>query len=392
MTVGIRRKIVLVAIHAVFVVSSCSGEADSTRNGVWQESEAWQLGERITLIGANDTLDGHDLFRIRAAGRMPAGHLVIADGSTNELRVFDETGALVSRFGRTGGGPEEFSALARLWIIPPDTIMTLDVGNARLGFWSESGRLLNSIDLPLDVRPDILARLADGSFVGVMFLPRARRPLGELWVDSMALLRIAQDGRSYSGIGRLPRFTTYAGPSRRGPGPGYQVLPLEPIGQSAAHHSAIFFGYGDRWQIAQLDIGGIPVDTARREAPRQPFTAELKELWLDGLVMRVAPSERPALRQFFAEFPTPDSLPAYDEILVDSENHLWVREFPPPGADVHQWSVFAPDLTWLGEVEIPAHIEPLQIGPDFIVALASGENDVEQVAVYQLDRRAGAIR
>lgn len=376
----------LLLIWAVMIGVGCAGEVGQSATSGWSIDKAWTLGSQLLVIGG-DTLPGHDLFRVGWPVRAPDGNVVLADGSTNEIRVFDSSGRLVSSFGGTGGGPEEFRGIARLWLLPPDTVMTFDGGSARVAFWSMSGTLLSSVSLPLELRPNVIRRTSDGSFIGVLRAPIQRRSQGELWIDSVSLIRIAADGMSHSELGKYPQTTTYAGPSPTGSGQMNQNLPLEPRGYFVAHDSAVFVGYSDKWEITRLNLDGSPNDTLRRSAPRRAFTQELKERWMDELAARGTPDQQLELRQFFSAFPTPDSLPTYDRLMVDDEGCLWVRANMAPGAATPIWSVFSPDSRWLGEVILPQNLEPTHIGSDFVVGLARGEDDVELVVVFALDRK-----
>jgi hypothetical protein len=113
----------------------------------------------------------------------------------------------------------------------------------------------------------------------------------------------------------------------------------------------------------------------------------MRDRWLDDLAARVAPDEQAQLRQFYSVFPVPDSLPTYDRLLVDDLEYLWVRERLEPGSPVHAWSVFSPTGRWLGEVELPRDVQPTHIGTDFMVAITTGADDVEQVVVFGLEGR-----
>ena len=49
--------------------------------------------------------------------------------------VFGSDGQFLTRFGRTGQGPEEFSNVTRVIPIPGDSIGIVDAGNQRLSIW-----------------------------------------------------------------------------------------------------------------------------------------------------------------------------------------------------------------------------------------------------------------
>jgi sugar lactone lactonase YvrE len=86
------------------------------------------------------------------------------------------------------------------------------------------------------------------------------------------------------------------------------------------------------------------------------------------------------------EVPSRSTVPAFDQLVVDGLGHLWVRDYQADRAAPSRWSVFDQDGRWMGRVEIPTGLLVAQIGPDWILARARDEMDVESVHVYRLTR------
>lgn len=69
------------------------------------------------------------------------GAIYVADASSSEIRVFDASGALIRRIGRSGAGPAEFNTLQSIgWL--GDTLVTLDGRLARIGLLTRDGKWL----------------------------------------------------------------------------------------------------------------------------------------------------------------------------------------------------------------------------------------------------------
>jgi hypothetical protein len=141
--------------------------------------------------------------------------------------------------------------------------------------------------------------------------------------------------------------------------------------------------------VTRLGASGVPIDTLMRAGGRRAFTAELRKEWLDQLAARGRDdAQRAQLRAFFEDFPTPDSLPAYDRVLAGGDGSVWVRGFPPPGAPNHEWTVFDEQGRWLGEVVVPAEVDLVDVSVPYAVALEQDPAGLERVVVYRLDRGA----
>ena len=105
---------------------------------------AGSLTERVRLGSAGlETTDSNQVFgRIAGVVADANGRIYIADANAHQIRVFDEGGAFLHRFGSEGAGPGEVRALQSIGIMG-DTLAVLDWGNARLGLFSTDGEWLD---------------------------------------------------------------------------------------------------------------------------------------------------------------------------------------------------------------------------------------------------------
>lgn len=82
----------------------------------------------------------------------------------------------------------------------------------------------------------------------------------------------------------------------------------------------------------------------------------------------------------------PETVPAYSRFLVDATGHLWVEHYRYLARDPHLWSIFAPDGSWLGEVEVPGTFDATDIGGDYVLGVYRDEGDEQSVRLYRLGR------
>jgi hypothetical protein len=96
--------------------------------------EVWSLGpEPLLTIGRMDGDPAYVLSDVRDVGLFPDGRIVVADGGTQTLRLFDVDGAFLRRMGGAGQGPGEFAYLSGVGIAAPDTILAYDSRGLRSG-------------------------------------------------------------------------------------------------------------------------------------------------------------------------------------------------------------------------------------------------------------------
>jgi hypothetical protein len=82
----------------------------------------------------------------------------------------------------------------------------------------------------------------------------------------------------------------------------------------------------------------------------------------------------------------PEQISAYQSLLVDTEDHLWVEQYRTPWEDQRRWWVFDPTGRWLGEPPVPTDLDIREVGRDYVLGVRRDDTDVEQVVMYALRR------
>ena len=76
--------------------------------------------------------------------------------------------------------------------------------------------------------------------------------------------------------------------------------------------------------------------------------------------------------------------PAFDALVYGRDGTLWARSWTADGA-VQQWELFATSSgRWLGTVAVPAGIDVLEVGADYLLGRTKDADDVEAVGVYRI--------
>src|SRR5687768_17513434 len=112
----------------MFTMSAASGQ------------QTWQLSAQPQFtIGVAEGPPEQQLFRVGGAFRFPDGRFVIANGGTQEIRVFDARGRHLSSAGRKGEGPGEFVTLRNVFPYG-DSILTYDFQLRRMSVFDGAGK------------------------------------------------------------------------------------------------------------------------------------------------------------------------------------------------------------------------------------------------------------
>ena len=135
-----------------------------------------------------------------------------------------------------------------------------------------------------------------------------------------------------------------------------------------------------------------------------PRSGRAHRAWQRNLIRYLMTVNRDAswVRPIVEAVPRKPFYPAFAGLTVDTEGHLWVREWSDSETGwPDQWSVFSPEGRWLGVLRGPPNatgstgsdllflcgeIAPCWIDGDFFLALRMDELGVERVEGYRLRR------
>lgn len=337
----------------------------------WKAGRGWSVAAQPTLeIGSE--APGYQFAGIRGAVRLSDGRIVVGDAGTSEVRLYDGQGRFVSAAGRSGGGPEEFRAMAKLVPAAGDSVVVFDAATRRISVLGPSGAFARSLTPEAaTLGANLAGVLENGSFV--FGIPRPLPPRDGLSRDSVVYLRISPDGSTADTLGVAPGGQQY----QRIDGSRITRLtvPFGPMPAASASGDRIFIGATDSYEIREFGPDGAATRVIRRRVEPQAFTEAH---------FRAVADQFPQMATAFAEIPRPSQAPVFATLLVDRENNLWVQDYPSPGAPLISWTVFDPRGRMLGPVSLPSGFRPTDIGADYILGVWTDELGVERVRVYPL--------
>ncbi len=389
----------------LFLLAACGGEPapqatvrDSAGVTIVENQAptqpVYRVLDSIPILEVGGSGEEHGEFtRITAVDWLAGGGVVVAEGGTQELRIFLSDGTWRANAGRKGGGPGEFEGLSSVTVLPGDTILAYDTQHRRFSRFALDGMLTG--ELPLapggPMFPQLVGLLPDGRAIfraGGVFTAGesqsgvSRPPAIVVLYDSAGALRDT--------VGEFPGSEAFVQLGGEGASRMMSVGSL-PLGRSTK-----FAVVGDRLGVAPSDdyelliyrLDGTLERSIRRPFTKRPIEDADIERYLQDMADRGSRNFVDRMRKSLMEAPRAEAMPAYGNVLVGPDNQLWVADFVAPGQQgPERWSVFNPDGQWLGEVEMPARFRPYRLTADRVLGVWLDPDDVPIVRAYRLRER-----
>ena len=352
----------------------------------------WRIGpEPAASIGVLEGEEPYMLHWVGGATRLPDGRIVVANGGTQEVRVFDADGEHLTTWGGDGGGPREFMSLVGVGRWPGDSIAAWYAGNLGVSIFNSEGVFARTLFLRSEqsvnwLRPRPEAVRQDGFIMSRRELEEDLSVVVEIWDGagslSASLGQHSGDEVILTTNDRGSRVITHIAYGRRlVRGLWGDLVVVSPTSS---------------YEIRAFREDGTLDRIVRREhTPRVPVEADRAPYIEDVMVYyRAADVPEPvmeAARREFGSVPLAKFFPAFTSVMTDAAGHLWVEEYEFPREDRPGvlWTVFDPMGQVLGFVETPEGLEIFEIGEDYILGTTEDELEVEYVQVWPLVR-AGA--
>lgn len=352
----------------------------------------WRIGtEPAVSIGQLEGEDPYLLDRVRGALVLPDGRIVVANGGSNELRVFDEMGRHVAIWGGRGEGPREFTSLSQLHRWPGDSLLALYSQGRRLSVLDSDGNLGRAFALNRgEAFYNVEDVLPGGAILSVDLVGRYEVPYGLTRLEDHYRIKDAE-GEERSSLGSFAGEEWFQVSTGQGSSMG-STIPFGHQVTALAWGALAAVAQNDTYEIRAFDLDGTLTRIVRRNHDLVVPTPADVEALIESRAAEVPEAERPErraqMREFYGDRPLPDTYPAFGEVTSDLLDHLWVREYDFPGEETPNptWTVFDPEGHVLGFMETPAGLSILEIGEDHILGLARDDLGVEYVQLWALER------
>lgn len=345
---------------------------------------SWNLAPSPEVVLGAVTGPEEILFTRLSGGEvLPDGRIALADAGSQEIRVFEPSGALSWQVGGEGDGPGEFRRLA--WIrLFRDKLAALDLGTVRLSFFSLDGQHLRTERLNLQNAPfpsRVLSALPDGRvFLELRTGPQARSAPPEFEIHSEPFLVTLRGPRGEDTLGIFPGpeiFTAVKG--------DYLWPDLLPFGRKRLLQpgdSCLVLGFGNENRLYVIHSRGA-IDTIPSATPERPLTEEAYARARKDFLEGEEGISLDLMTMGFEGAPRPDLMPPYDKIRIDSDGLIWLRQYDP-GRNAHAW--FVQDFSGRGiaTIQIPDSLTVMDVAGSRVLTRSTDFLGVQRVQLWRL--------
>lgn len=354
----------------------------------WTPGTGWRVSEEPLLqIGEVQGEEAFQFDRIVQVSRAANGNIVVADGGSLQIRIFDSSGSHIRTFGSSGRGPGEFIGING-FLLTGDTVLVLDASAQRLTYFSDRGEVLRTVQMEgsgSGIHPLRLYRLvgtvSDDLVLGAYAYPWDMRPEPQVYWDSMPTFLYSRSGSNLGSTAEYAGMETYSTPSRA------TMLVFGRLTSVDVEADRVYMTDGSRFEVRIYDPDRGLAAIVRAARPARPVTDAVISEYLEAQGGGADPVERQEIRALFDRTPKRDTLPEISTIKVDRVRNLWVREYRhrfdrnPP-----LWHVFGPAGRWYGGVLLHRSFVPHEIHDDELIGVARGQWGEEYVVVYSLEK------
>ena len=375
------------------VFSACSNNQSQNQSGTFGSSQPAVLSiEEVVRIGdeaAGDTVFFAYISDIAVNNR---GQIFIEEFQPTTIRVFDADGSYLADVGAVGSGPGEYSdpLFGGMFTGPADSFYVFDSWRRRHLSISGPDQFEFVRSVPVPEYPveegdrvenfGILGVVEDGYIAHLRLVPSRR--LVTAYRETSEVIRIVNLDGSYGPVVATgPGFEGVVA-LRHVPLVGRKIPSANgiPFGRSMnwglGSDGMLFSGWSDSISIAVMSIYGPEEKHISLTHDPIPISDAEMEDWLSHF--------GPEMRAKFGERGLHTTKPAYEELLVDDNNRVWLELSATQESTDVEWIVLDMDSRVVGKVILPfgARLKAIRGGRIYAVETKDG---MPTVAVYELN-------
>lgn len=348
---------------------------------------AWRIGpEPAVSIGAVAGAEPYMLDGAIDATKLRDGRIVVANVGTQELRVFDAAGIYLTTWGGLGEGPGEFTGLWQVEPWPGDSILAWSAPRLGISVFDAGGTYARTFRLAHDDDTSPMQRFWPQSTTRDGAILAVHRPEG---ADTVVVQLRDGEGELRNSFGSHPGSEPYI--YREGDRSilFWKIFGRQPVWAPWGHLTVV--ANTGRYELGAFrPDGSLSLIVRRDHVPRPPSEADVEAFveWQIGRSRRSSESELAESRRRYRNVPVAEHFPAFQSILTDALDHLWVEEYELPHEEGPRtlWTVFDPEGRALGFVETPEGLWIHEIGEDYILGTTYDQLNVDYVQLWTLER------
>ena len=350
----------------------CASQADA-QNAKWTVD-----AKPVMAIGAAGDGRTAEFAFVNGVTRLPDGNVMVSDRSDYSMLIVSPTGKIVKRFGRAGSGPGELTNPFFSWACGKQVFIGNNA-NTSMSVFDADGAYVRSYRIGSGIGKQGAYRSAcnkDGLFVHYGWdNSKGQRP-GIPFRAPVPVWVAAGDSSS----GKL--IATVQGSERVNGGP----LPLGRETRIAIGTDRIYVGEADAYEIKVFTLDGNPLPAiVKKSAKAVAVTKQDIADDVDRVLAIMGVKFRKSVEEEYESIRMPRTLPPYRELLVDSEQNLWVRDYARSGPVNVLWTVFSKAGKQITEIALPNALEVYEIGKDYVLGrYIDPDAGAPEVRMYRL--------
>ncbi|MFN2315828.1 MAG: 6-bladed beta-propeller [Gemmatimonadales bacterium] len=355
-------------------------------------------GEPVLELGGGDH-SAEEFTSIRGAIRFADGRVLIAEGGSNELRLFGPDGAYLATWARRGQGPGEFSSVSSPMLHDGDTVFVMDLSARRTARFGPDGSFLGQFQHPQPPDPAGYVNLIRPWHDGRLLMEHRRRvpapssATGPISRDSFAIGWMAAGASRVDTLAIVPAYEWFPGEFSEG-GPSFLSYGDVTFGKDTrlGHDGRRLFIGTNATNEIRLYEGGALRRVMRDATPAEPVTTEHQAQYLrereasfqrNNVSEQVRDIWRANLERntrFAAVFPF------HDRLMIGDDGSLWVEMVRRYEDEGRRFVVYDTAGRAMARAEFPERVRPLQVGPDYLVGMWRDPDDVPHLRVWRVGR------
>ncbi len=375
----------------------------------WPAGAGWALSDTPSVdIGGVAGDPAYDLDGVAGVLVLGDGGVAVANGGSNEIRIYDAAGSHLVSSGRQGSGPGEFQGIAGFWLLGADSLLVADVFQRRLTVLDREGKVGRTFSLggesglPIPTEGRMRMALptgvfADGSVLAVLQSFTLQDPREGSYRDSVDYVRYGPDGVARDTVGRFPGLEmtqmtlTFGQQSVKAP----TAVPLGKSTVTAPSGADFVIATNAAWELeVRAGDGTLRRIIRLRQAPRA-LTSELadahrkenRELIENNPMVRNVPEPmRSQILERIEKATYPETLPFIAAVLAVGDGTLWVQEQGLPGETSRAFAIVDGKGRLLGRLRMPPKFRPTHATATAVAGVWEDADGVEHARVYPVRR------
>ncbi len=353
----------------------------------------WRVSPAPTLALGNEQ-SNEFIFSRAVSARLASGHIVVVDGSLNEVRVFGASGNFIATRSRRGRGPGEFEARNfavttvddSVFVLeqPPGTahvhVFTLDQGTERTALRGAPGA-------PAALNP--WHRTESGHVLAAVGGLRLVKPLGagQARVDSLRIGVYSTGApHQWMSIGTVPSLEVFGYVTSDG-GTGIVGSAFGSVLVTGVSRELFWIGNARTGAVQLVNTSGAVERTLRLPITPAAITrAAIETRRAAALENASSDAEQERVRAMYANRNLPKTLPHFTRFVGGPNGEMWVQVTEARETDSTQFLVVDALGAIKARVIVPRRLRVDQVGPDWILGVARDDLGRETVLRYALTR------